>query len=259
MIIAGNIEGDVTGRGDRSNVVLPKYARTAFDYIVIAAGYLFMPLGLLLAFVRLIGSHYKNYRKPVNYSLFYHVFVGGFVEMIGLLIFGLSGDAFETAGIGTLIGLLIFFSLLLLLPASAFASTAAKSRYQFLQLAVRYVEQVAGSGITHIGNLAGATGQSEGDVRRDLLYLQSCGVLDSSLIFEEGQSTASARSSAQASRSSVYETSGAPGGFGGAAAPSQSPPQLPKSIRCPGCGAQNTVNPGQSKSCDYCGTTIAYS
>ncbi|MFD2880219.1 hypothetical protein ACFTAO_36630 [Paenibacillus rhizoplanae] len=35
--------------------------------------------------------------------------------------------------------------------------------------------------------------------------------------------------------------------------------QLPKSVRCPGCGAQNTVAPGQSTSCDYCGTTLAYS
>jgi len=47
-------------------------------------------------------------------------------------------------------------------------------------------------------------------------------------------------------------------GFGGAER-TQATPLLPKSVRCPGCGAQNTVQPSQSKSCDYCGTMISYS
>ena len=42
------------------------------------------------------------------------------------------------------------------------------------------------------------------------------------------------------------------------AAASVSPPRLPKMITCPSCGAQNSVPPRSTISCEYCGSTISY-
>ncbi|WP_042199630.1 hypothetical protein [Paenibacillus camerounensis] len=255
MITAGNMGGQALGSNGANSFKLPKYARTTFDYIIIAACYLFMPVGLLLALVRLLTSHYKNYRKPVNFSLLFHAFAGGFIEIIIFIIFLVSDQQYDFGGTGMLISLLIAFAVLFLLPAAVFAYVAAVSRHDFSQLAAKYI-QLAGGGIRQTSRLSIETGQHERDVRRDLQYLQDCGAFDSSLVFEEGGASAAAGGMAGAggpapgsARWFAEKTSGVP----------QAPPQLAKSIRCTGCGAQNTVLPGQAKACDYCGTTIPYS
>ncbi|AIQ48947.1 hypothetical protein R70723_25875 [Paenibacillus sp. FSL R7-0273] len=253
--------GQALGSSGANSVKLPKYARTAFDYIVIAACYLFMPAGLVLALVRLITTHYKNYRKPVNFSLLYHAFVGGFVEIVIFIIYEVADQQYDFGGTGMLISLLIFFSVLFLLPAAVFAYVAAVSRHDFSLLAAKYVQLAGVSGIRRTGRLSAETGQHERDVRRDLLYLQDCGALDRGLVFEEGDTAAAAGgidaaggSAPGSARWFAEKASGVPQ----APQSPQAPPQLPKSILCSGCGAQNTVLPGQAKACDYCGTTIPY-
>lgn len=251
MGIVNELEGLLPGREGQPSDGLPKYERTTFDYVTIGVGYLVMPLGLVLALIRLFGTHYKNYRKPVNYSLLYHVFVGGFVQMMGFILYSIYGD--DGIDVMTLIILLILFALVLLLPASAFAKRAAKARFRFSQLANQYVQLITAGRVRYIGNLADRTGQSEGDVNRDLIYLKKYGVLDSGLLFSEGADTEPEAPVNQAD-SSPFSS---PGGQTVYQPPR--PQQQPKSIRCPGCGAQNTVSPLQSKSCDYCGTTVSYS
>ncbi|MNB89423.1 hypothetical protein D3C75_364540 [compost metagenome] len=254
--------GQALGSNGANSVKLPKYARTAFDYIIIAACYLFMPAGLVLALVRLLTSHYKNYRKPVNFSLLYHAFAGGFIEIIIFIIFLVSDQQYDFGGTGMLISLLISFGVLFLLPAAVFAYVAAVSRHDFSQLAAKYIQLAGDSGIRQTSRLSMETGQHERDVRRDLQYLQDCGALDRSMVFEEGGAAAAAGGMAGAggpapgsARWFAEQTSGVPQ----AQQSRQAPPQLAKSIRCTGCGAQNTVLPGQAKACDYCGTTIPYS
>ncbi|WNS43602.1 hypothetical protein [Paenibacillus sp. MMS20-IR301] len=247
MGTVNSLGGLLPGREGQPSDSLPKYERTTFDYVIIGVGYLFMPLGLVLALIRLIGTHYKNYRKAVNHSLLYHVFVGGFVQMMGFVLFGIFSTGIDTT---TLIMMLILFALALLLPASAFAKGAAKARFRFSQLANNYVYLITDERIRYTGNLADRTGQSESDVNRDLEYLRKYGVLDSGLLFSEGTDAPPPPQSRAAFSAA-----------GGQQPPYQPPrpQQQPKSVRCPGCGAQNTVSPDQPKSCDYCGTTISYS
>jgi hypothetical protein len=245
MGTVNELGGLLPGREGQPSDSLPKYERTTFDYVIIGIGYLVMPLGLVLALIRLIGTHHKNYRKPVNYSLLYHVFVGGFVQMMGFVLISLFGNDVDMT---TFIILLVFFALVMLLPASAFAKSAAKARFRFSQLTNQYVQLITAGRVRYTGNLADRTGQSEGDVNRDLIYLKKYGVLDSGLLFSEGLVAEPAVPMGQATATPFSPPGGQP--------PYQ---QQPKSVRCPGCGAQNTVSPTQSKSCDYCGTTIAYS
>lgn len=244
--------GPLPGQEVRQTLRIPKYDRTIYDFIIIAACYLFMPLGLILAGARFISSHFKNYRKSSNYTLLFHAFVGGFIEMVGFIIFDFNELTFDT---GTLVGVLITFGLIFLLPASFFANRAAKARFQFTQLANQYVRLITAGGVFYIGNLSDRTGQSEADVRRDVKYLMNHGVLGTELVFPEGHSVDSAPHSFSG-RGSTQSASA--GGQTWTSAQPVTPPSLPKSVRCPGCGAQNTVSPGQSKSCDYCGTTLAY-
>lgn len=252
MGIGNQPGGLLPGREGQPSDGLPKYERTTMDVVSIGIGYLLMPLGFVLALLRMITTHYKNYRKPVNYSLMYHVFVGGFVQLMGIVIFSIFGE--NAVDAGTLIGMLIMFSLITLLPAAVFARSAAKARFRFSQLANQYVHLITVERVRYTGNLADRTGQSEGDVNRDLIYIQKYGLLDSGLLFHEGADEAApAAQGGQAASSPFSPPAGGP-------PPQQRGPQgLPKSVRCPGCGAQNTVAPGQAKACDYCGTTIAYS
>ncbi|QUL53796.1 zinc ribbon domain-containing protein [Paenibacillus tritici] len=250
MGIVNELGGLLPGREGQPSDGLPKYERTTFDYVIIGIGYLFMPLGLVLALVRMLGTHYKNYRKPVNYSLLFHVFVGGFLQMMGFIVISIFSE--EGIDVTVLITLLILFSVVLLLPASAFARSAAKARFRCSQLANQYVALITAGRVRYIGNLADRTGQSEGDVNRDLLYLQKYGVLDSGLLFPEGADPEPQAPAGQAASSPFSPPGGQP------LYQQPRPQQLPKSVRCPGCGAQNTVAPDQSKSCDYCGTTLAY-
>ncbi|MNC39650.1 hypothetical protein D3C75_883200 [compost metagenome] len=215
-----------------------------------------MPLGLVLALIRFVGSHFKNYRKPANISLLYHVFVGGFMQMMVFVIYMVNSEPVDTT---TLILLLMVFAVFLLLPASGFAASAAKARFKFSQLAKAYVQLVNANGVRYIGNLSEQTGQSESDVRRDILYLQSHGALAAELVINEGRTAAAPQDPFREGLSSLLGSLGTQAQPVPQQAAASSPPQLPKSVRCPGCGAQNTVSPHQSKNCDYCGTTIAYS
>ncbi|MEK3901402.1 hypothetical protein [Paenibacillus sp. FSL R7-0179] len=252
MGIGNQPGGLLPGREGQPSDSLPKYERTTLDVVTIGAGYLFMPLGLMLALVRMLSTHYKNYRKAVNYNLMLHVFVGGFVQLMGIVVYSIfSEDGIDAA---TLITMLILFALVSLLPAAVFARSAAKARFRFSQLANQYVHLITVERVRYTGDLADRSGQSEADVNRDLLYLQKYGVLDSGLLFHEGaDEAASAAQGGQAASSPFSPPAGGPQHQQGG------PQQLPKSVRCPGCGAQNTVAPNQSTSCDYCGTTIAYS
>ncbi|AIQ70638.1 hypothetical protein [Paenibacillus graminis] len=143
-----------------------------------------MPLGLILALVRFMGSHFKNYRKPVNISLLYHVFMGGFVQMMVFVMYTVTLEPIDTV---TFIFMLVLVAVFLLLPASGFAASAAKARFKFSQLANAYVQLINDGGIRYLGNLSEQTGQSESDVRRDLLYLQSHGALSAGLVMIEGR------------------------------------------------------------------------
>ncbi|WP_151736489.1 hypothetical protein [Paenibacillus tengchongensis] len=235
------------GRTSELVDLLPKYERTPFDYAVILFAYLFAPLGLILALVRFFGTHYKNYRKAVNHSLLYHVFVGGFVELT--VAFGAQlMDGELDASRGDLLFMLGFLAVIFLLPASLFARYAAQARYNFARLAKQYIALITEDGIRYTGNLAERTGQSERDVRRDLLYLGKYGLLGSGTQTDEGPESAAAAAGEEAGGGQRYSASEA----------QPSPKPLPKSIRCPGCGARNLVQPVQTKSCDYCGTAIPY-
>lgn len=243
--------GLLPGRAGQPSDGLPVYEWNNKDFVITCIGYLLMPLGFVLALLRMITSHYKNYRKATNYNLLYHVFVGGFVQLLGIAIYSL----FSEGGIdmGTLIGMLIMFSLVTLLPAAIFARTAAKARFRFSQLANQYVYLITAERVRFTGDLADRTGQSEADVNRDLLYLQKYKLLDSGLLFHEGADEAAPAAQGGMGASSPFTPPA-----GGPPQQQRGPQQLPKSVRCPGCGAQNTVAPGQSTTCDYCGTTIAY-
>ncbi|WP_339319241.1 hypothetical protein [Paenibacillus sp. FSL R10-2734] len=238
-------------------VPLIKLDRTGFDYVIIAAAYLFMPIGLVLALLRLILTHYKNHRKPTNLNLMMHVFFGGFVELsIAMFVDTMSGNT----GTSELLTIQIFLAVIFLIPAFIFASATAKAKYTFSKLNTSYIELILTKNIRYVGSLAERVGQSESDVRRDVQYLKNKGLLDIDIVLSEGRQMPDP---SMAAPNLVH--SGRTSGFGAQASGQQihtqpqSSPQLPKSIRCPGCGAQNTVQPGQSKSCEYCGTTIAYS
>jgi len=245
-----NVQDLQPEQGDWSVAYSAKYHRTIFDYITIAFGYLFMPVGLVLAVLSLLSSHYKNYRKASNFNLLFHVFIGGFVEISIIFIVQWTQD---TNTLGTTIIILIMFGLMLLLPALLFGRWAAKERFKFAQLTNQYILLILTNGLRYIGSISELTGQSESDVRRDILYLKSGGIIEPQIIFNEGF-----QQEAEANRTYGAQTTGSPDIASVLRHPNQTS-QLPKSIPCTGCGAQNSVKPGQSKSCDYCGTTIAYS
>ncbi|ASA23753.1 zinc ribbon domain-containing protein [Paenibacillus donghaensis] len=253
-----NLQGQPDAPEGNAAVYHMKYDRTAFDYITLVSGYLFMPFGLVLALIRLFSTHYKNYRKASNYNLLSHVFIGGFIQLAVFSYRDIQKGEYETA---VLIMLLVMLALLFLLPAYGLGTVAARAKYKFSLLTTSYIGLVTDQQIRHIGTLSARTAQSESDVRRDVLYLKNKGLLPHDMVFSE-----QLQGAPYAAVPPTPSPSSGPSGFESAqrahqtGAPSSSavPPQLPKSVRCPGCGAQNTVYPGQAKNCDYCGTTIPY-
>lgn len=256
-----DLHGQPPVQGGNAAVYQLKYDRTVFDYVILAAAYLFMPVGLVLALFRLMTTHYKNYRKPSNLNLMKHVFIGGFVELaIAVFVSSLSGEIDNSA----MLSILIVIAIMFLIPAFILGSVTAKAKYNLSKLLTEYIELIQNKHYRHIGSLSERAGQSEGDVRRDILYLKDKGLLATDIVFLEGRQTANPSMVAP-----NLAHSGRASGFGGIerspASGQQNPiqpqisPQLPKSIRCSGCGAMNTVIPGQSKNCEYCGTMIPYS
>jgi len=202
-------------------------------------------------------THYKNYRRPTNLNLLMHVFIGGFVELsIAMFVDTMSGNT----GTSELLTIQIFLAVIFLIPAFILASVTAKAKYTLSKLNTSYIELIQNKNIRYVGSIAERIGISESDVRRDVQYLKNKGLLDIDIVLSEGRQTPDPSMTAP---NLVHP--GRPSGFGAQASGQQvhtqpqSSPQLPKSIRCPGCGAQNTVQPSQSKSCDYCGTMISYS
>jgi len=254
-----DIQAAQPGAENAPSTKLPRFDRTVFDYIIIAAGYLFTPLGLLLAIIRLISSQHKNYRRASNPNLFMHVFTGGFIE-VSIFTYRSSiqdGDAFSL-----ILFVLVMFALLFLLPARILSGAAAKERYKFSQLVNRYMKLIMDQSLRSIGALSVQAGESENDVRRDILYLKKVGILSADLLFYEGgHEEAAANNLQEQLRASGLGIPGIPRTSGQQeprVQQSQAPPLLPKSIQCPSCGAQNTVQPDRSKACDYCGTEIPY-
>lgn len=238
-------------------VPLIKLDRTGFDYVILAAAYLFTPIGLVLALLRLMLTHYKNHRRPTNLNLIMHVFIGGFVELsIAMFVDTMSGNT----GTSELLTIQIFLAVIFLIPAFILASVTAKAKYTLSKLNTSYIELIQNKNIRYVGSISERIGQSDSDVRRDVQYLKNKGLLDIDIVLSEGRQMPDP---SMAAPNLVHP--GRASGFGAQASGQQihtqpqSSPQLPKSIRCPGCGAQNTVQPSQSKSCEYCGTMISYS
>lgn len=230
-----------------------EYERTAFDYTIIVLAYVFPPIGFVLALIRLLSTHSKNQRKASNYNLFYHVCMGAFIDMgIGFILFKIIS---EMSIVWLLIRLVIIY-LLFRIPAIKFSVKAKARKAGFTYLCNDYIALILVDGIRHIGSLSDIRGYSEKDVRRDLQYLIDRGMLDPDIVYYEGRIDnpfvkvppkliypEQSRSAKVGKRQQSSE-----------AGPSQ---QQPKSIRCLGCGAPNMIVAGQSKRCDYCGTSIS--
>lgn len=232
-----------------------KYDRTWFDYVILAFAYLFMPIGLVLALLRLIFTHFKNYRRPTNLNLLMHVFIGGFVELsIAILSSALNGEVKNSE----FVFMIIFLAVIFLTPAFIMASVTAKAKYTLSKINTSYLELIQNQNIRHVGTLSQRTGLSENDVWRDVQVLKEKGQLDMGIILSEGHQTPGSSTSAPDSHSRRMASSSGTERAQSYGQPTSGQPRLPKSVNCPGCGAQNTVLPGQSTSCDYCGTTIPY-
>ena len=244
-----------------------KRDRTVFDRIIMAVAYLFTPLGFILAMFCFVSTHYRNERKSINFKLLYHVCMGAFMELAVLFSVGTYEGDFKWL---TLLIILVVLYLIFVIPARSFSwqATLATGRFEFL--CNKYLTLITVDKVRHIGNLADKVKESEADVRRDLRYLIDWGLLAPDIIYYEGRVKPFAQKPpnlVHPDRSEIFEASQSRQSSGQQTSGERSTtdtqfktaPQLPKSIRCPGCGAINTVNPGQSKNCEYCGTTIPYS
>jgi hypothetical protein len=239
-----------------------KRDRTVFDRIIMAVGYLFAPLGLVLVLLRFVTTHYKNERKSINFKLLYHVFMGAFMELAVLFaVMTYKGD-FKWL---TLLIILAVLYVIFVIPAEIFADKAKLAKESFGFLCNKYLLLIIADKVGHIGNIADIVKESEDDVRRDLQYLLRWGLLASDIVYYEGrvklfdkqpsnlvhpnraQTSGASQNQQSSERQSLQENQPKP------------PTQLPKSIVCSSCGAKSRVLPGQDKICDYCGTTIPYS
>ncbi|MNO93086.1 hypothetical protein D3C76_846760 [compost metagenome] len=243
-----------------------KRDRTIFDRLIIGIAYLFAPLGFLLTMIRFATTHYKNERKSINFKLLYHVCMGAFMELA--LLFALmtyKGDLKWFILLIILVALYVVF----VLPARSFSwqATLVYGRFEFL--CKSYLKLITVDNVRHIGNIADKVKESEADVRRDLRYLMDWGLLAPDIIYYEGRVKLLDKQPpnlGEAERVHALRTSQSRQLSGQKTArqqaslknPDKFPPQLPKSIGCPSCGAKNRVLPGQDKTCEYCRTTIPY-
>lgn len=236
-----------------------EYERTSFDYTIIVLAYLFAPLGFVLALIRLLTTHSKNQRKASNYNLFYHVCMGAFMELgIGLILIKIMG---EVSMVRLLIGLVIIY-ILFRIPANKFAVQAEARKAGFTYLCNDYIALVLVDGIRHIGSLSDIRGYSEKDVRRDLEYLIDRGMLDPDIVYYEGRIdnpfVKVQPKLVHPAQTRIAELKQKQPSYDPPASKEQGLKQpQPKSIRCVSCGAPNRILKGQSKSCEYCGTTIS--
>lgn len=239
-----------------------EYERTAFDYTIIVLAYVFAPLGLILAIIRSLSTHSKIQRKASNYNLLYHSCMGAFIELgIYFIVAKIMG---EFDYVALLIRLVIIYALFRI-PAIKFSVKAKSKKVGFTNLCNDYIALILVDGIRHIGSLSDIRGYGEADVRKHLEYLIDQGLLDPDIVYYEGRvanpfvklppklvHSEQTRSSGHVQSRNITE---------------QQPnrvqsglkPQPSKFILCSGCGAQNKVFAGQSKECEYCGTTVAYS
>jgi hypothetical protein len=243
-----------------------KRDRTIFDRLIIVLAYLFAPLGFLLTMIRFATTHYKNERKSINFKLLYHVCMGAFMELA--LLFALMTYKGDFKWFILLIILVVLY-VIFVLPARSFSwqATLVHGRFEFL--CKSYLKLITIDNVRHIGNIADKVKESEADVRRDLRYLIDWGLLAPDIVYYEGRvklldkqpshlgepDRAHSLRTSQSRQLSGQQTSGWQSSLKTSA---KSPPQLPKSIGCPSCGAKNRVLPGQDKTCEYCRTTIPY-
>lgn len=240
------------GAGSSRQFYLLGYDRRGIDTLIIIGCYVLMPFALVAALLRMLTTHYKNQRKASNYSLLFHAFLGGFIEL-SLISF------IDPVEFGVMFICVLAF--IFLIPAFVMGRLSAKAKYKFSALCHAYIVMVKDEGIRYIGTLAERTGQSERDVRRDLLFLQQEGLITEGTAFYEGTSPGRETNQSDVGERIANGLESLFGSTGRSSASSQreqTPPKLPKAVRCPGCGAQNTVQPEQAKPCEYCGTTLTY-
>jgi hypothetical protein len=239
-----------------------EYERTAFDNTIIVLAYVLAPLGLILAIIRSLSTHSKIQRKASNYNLLYHACMGSFIALgIYFVVAKMMG---EIDYVALLIRLVIIYALFRI-PAIKFSVKAKGKKEGFTNLCNDYIALILVDGIRYIGSLSDIRGYSEADVRKHLEYLIDQGLLDPDIVYYEGRivnpfvklppklvHSELARPSRDGQSWNITEQQ--PN-----RAQSGPEPQSTKNILCRGCGAQNKVLAGQSKPCEYCGTTIAYS
>ncbi|KTD88451.1 hypothetical protein [Paenibacillus etheri] len=239
-----------------------EYERTAFDNTIIVLAYVLAPLGLILAIIRSLSTHSKIQRKASNYNLLYHACMGSFIALgIYFVVAKIMG---ETDYVALLIRLVIIYALFRI-PAIKFSAKAKGKKEGFTNLCNDYIALILVDGIRHIGSLSDIRGYSEVDVRKHLEYLIDQGLLDPDIVYYEGRvanpfvkmptklvHSEQTRPSRDVQSRNITEQQQN-------SLQSGPKPQSTKYILCRGCGAQNKVFAGQSKPCEYCGTTIAYS
>ncbi|MWV44313.1 hypothetical protein GRF59_11795 [Paenibacillus sp. HJL G12] len=223
-----------------------------FDRIILSATYCLYPVGVIMALIRVLSTHFHHSCRGRNHKLLGWVFVCTYLLLMGL--FYITYDEFGPAEAQQMWDLALIFGVLLIVPAIVFAFLASRADHKFNILLRQYYELVMERGITEIDHLAVAVKQSPYHVMRDLDFMITTHRLPFGRI-EQGVLEIEPEGFHEGPREEPHDPPPSPEVRHEPAAGPR-PPQGPRSMECPGCGARIVVNANERKECEYCGNVI---
>lgn len=169
--------------------------------------------------------------------------IGAFSLLFGIVGFSIEFSEEPTA-IGIVIALIMSFIGIALIY-SAVTTKSANVRYK------QYIAMIVNQNIQNIDNIASTIKKPYQTVIKDLQKMISKGLLDDAFIDQNSRQIIM-KQNGQPPQAQPPKTTEQPQG-------EQATPQThvqTKSVRCPGCGANNVVTIGVTSPCEYCGTPI---
>lgn len=254
----------------------------AFDRIILAITFLFFPLGLVMALIRVISTHFHRSRKGRNHRLLGWCLI--YTYFICMFLIYLTYDGFGQEEIAEFLGIGLVWGMLMLIPAAIFFALAGVADRKFNKLLGQYYQLVMKNGINEIDHIAYETRQSPYPVMRDLEFMVNermlpFGRIENGILLLEPEGfheQYEANEDYEENDEDEYDDDDEydedeyddededdedeyddEDYDDEEDEDTDTKPKGPRMIECPGCGARVVVVPHERKECEYCGNEIS--
>lgn len=219
---------------------------------------IFFPIAFILLFIRHISHRNYTHLKVEDCRFSSKLLFVIFCIFSVAFAFALIGSSGDPAAQKQNISVYIWIAVLFLLPSIVLKIRGAKHATSIAERQGRYTSLIYEQRVTNISQAANIVGKRSEVVAQELLWMKHLRKLPDVTVYPESDQIVLYVPAQQEVQEELGELAGLAAALNNLTGNKEASTLHPKVVNCYGCGAKMQLQPGESKPCEYCRSTLVY-